>query len=84
MITHYRKTLLSLFAEVKRLSSDPSGHRQLALSIQKTLIRKISAIERRMHALRRERDKLRKEYCTSVAAIQARGKRIQDLVRGDS
>ncbi len=52
MLTHYRRTLLSLLTKLRLLQAQPLESFRLCLEIQGTLIRKTTYFEKRIKALK--------------------------------
>ena len=90
MLHYYKNSLLSLFRQIQIVKSNPQKYRKLCLSIQETLIKRISYVEKRIRTLKIGIKSCKKElrtksYCPSAKeksiALKRRIKVIQGRIK---
>ena len=77
MIHYYKRSLLDLFEKVQILRGNPLENRKLCLSIQETLINKITYIEKRIRTLKEQTKACKRELRTKRSQPSAKEKSIQ-------
>ena len=77
MLHYYKNSLLSLFRQIKIVKGNPQKYRKLCLSIQETLIKKITYIEKRIRTLKINIKICKKELRTKGAYPLAKEKSIR-------
>ena len=77
MLHYYKNSLLSLFRQIKIVKGNPQKYRKLCLSIQETLIKRITYIEKRIRTLKINIKICKKELRTKGAYPLAKEKSIR-------
>ncbi len=77
MIHYYKRSLLDLFEKVQILRENPFENRKLCLSIQETLIKKITYIEKKIRTLKENTKAYKKELRTKRSQSSGKEKSIK-------
>lgn len=77
MIHYYKRSLLNLFEKVQILRENPLENRKLCLSIQETLIKKITYIEKRIRTLKENTKACKRELRSNRSQPSAKEKSIE-------
>lgn len=77
MLHYYKHSLLDLFEKVQILRENPPENRKLCLTIQETLIKRITYIEKRIRTLKENTKACKKELRTRRSRPSAKEESIQ-------